>query len=241
MNNKTNKSVIADNIVKRYDKNKGVGPVSLILNTNNIYSVIGSNASGKTTLLKCLSKSEELDSGQIHYYPLEEINSNDHLLYSLVFQQPEPWPHLTVLQNLMLPLIKVLNLSELDAKLRAEIELEKFGIADRYKSYSHQLSGGLKQRVVQARAFAMKPTFLYLDEPTSALDPEWTDYFGKIVIQYASEGNMVFIVSHQMNFLKKISNYTFFMNNGLIFEQGVPENIFENPETDELKKFIENA
>jgi len=240
MNEATDKIVIAKNVVKRYSENKGVGPVSMSLKTNNIYSVIGPNASGKTTLLKCLSKAEDLDSGEINYFPTE-VNSNNHLLYSLVFQQPEPWPHLNVLQNVMLPLKKVLNLNDSEAKQRAEIELERFGISDRCKSFSHQLSGGLKQRVVQARAFAMQPTFLYLDEPTSALDPEWTDYFGKIILEYAHTDRMVLIISHQMNFLKKTSDKVFFLQNGIILEEGSPDQIFNYPQNDSLIRFIENS
>ena len=141
----------------------------------------------------------------------------------------------------MLPLRKVLNLGESEAKQRAETELERFGISDRYKSYSHQLSGGLKQRVVQARAFAMQPTFLFLDEPTSALDPEWTDYFGKIISEYARADRMVLLISHQMNFLKKISNKVFFLQNGIILEEGTPDSIFNNPQNDSLIRFIENS
>jgi polar amino acid transport system ATP-binding protein len=141
----------------------------------------------------------------------------------------------------MLPLRKVLNLTETDAKSRAEIELERFGLTDRLKSFSHQLSGGLKQRVVQARTFAMQPAFLYLDEPTSALDPEWTEYFGKIVREYADIGNMILIVSHQMNFLKKISDEVIYLKNGVILEKGSPAEIFNNPKDRSLIRFIENS
>lgn len=230
--------LIAKQIVKRYSLDKGIGPLDMNLKTSTIYSVIGANASGKTTLINCLCKLVNLDSGNINY---QADNYKDRLLYSAVFQQPEPWPHLSVINNLTLPLMKVLNLSKKDATERAEFELERFGLKDRAKSYSHQLSGGLKQRVVQARTFAMNPIFLFLDEPTSALDPEWSDYFGKIVKKYAKEGNMVLIVAHQMNFLKKNSDYTFYIDNGIVLEEGSPQQIFNSPKNKKLIKFIENA
>lgn len=238
--NENREIVIARRLVKRFCNNKGIGPLNLFLKTGKIYSVIGSNGCGKTTLIRCLCKLEQTGSGKLCYTSKESLLEK-HLLYSAVFQQPEPWPHLNVLQNITLPLEKVLKLSQNEAKLRAEYELERFGLKDRYKSFAHQLSGGLRQRVVQARTFAMQPTFLYLDEPTSALDPEWTDYFGKLVREYADSGKMVLIVAHQMNFLKKISNQVIYLNNGLILEDGTPDQVFNNPKEPSLIRFIENA
>lgn len=232
--------VIGRNLVRRFENDKGVGPVSIILKTNFIYSIIGPNASGKTTLIKCLSRIEKLDSGKVCYSD-EEFISSDHILFSVVFQQPEPWPHLSVLENIILPLRKVLGLTEADAKIRAEIEILRFGLSNHYKALAHQLSGGLKQRVVQARALAMQPTFLFLDEPTSALDPEWTELFGRIIVEYAKEDRMVLIVSHQLNFLKRTSDKIFFLCNGVIIETGTPNEIFQHPKNLSLIKFIENS
>lgn len=226
-------------IVKRYGTNKGLGPIDIKLSTNKIYSIIGPNASGKTTFIRCLCKLVELDSGTINYSP--KLSMNSHLLIGAVFQQPEPWPHLDVLHNITLPLIKSLELSRDEAQYRALEVLDKFGLSDRINSFPHQLSGGLRQRVVQARTFAMKPRFLFLDEPTSALDPEWTDYFGKIAREYADSGNMVLIVAHQMNFLKKISDRIIYLRDGLIVEEGEPEQIFNNPQDESLIRFLENS
>jgi len=230
--------VTATNISKRYTENKGIGPVSVEFETGNIYAVIGSNGCGKTTLIRCLCKLEEIQTGEIKYNAPE---SSRNLLFSTVFQSPEPWSHLTVFDNIALPLKKVLKMSDSDAKQRAEEILEKFGLSDRLKSFSNQLSGGLKQRVVQARTFAMQPTFLYLDEPTSALDPEWSDSFGKIAREYANSGKMVLVVAHQMNFLKKIADKVIYLNNGFIVEEGAPDQIFNHPQNESLIRFIENA
>jgi ABC-type polar amino acid transport system ATPase subunit len=235
-----NDILIAKDIKKRYSSDKGIGPVSLNLEVNKIYSIIGPNASGKTTLIRSLCKLEELDTGTINYNVSKDMAKN-RLLYSAVFQQSEPWPHLTVINNITTPLKQVFNISEKEAKCKAEYEIERFGLKDHYKSYPHQLSGGLRQRVVQARTFAMKPKFLYLDEPTSALDPEWTDYFGKIVKGYAEEGNMILIIAHQMNFLKKISDYVYFLEKGYFLEEGLPQNIFSTPKNKRLIHFLENS
>lgn len=231
--------ITAKSIIKRYSPNKGLGPIDITLSTNNIYSIIGPNASGKTTLIRCLCKIEDLDSGTINYST--DLTKNSHLLTGAVFQQPEPWPHLNVLQNITLPLMKSLGLTKSEAQERALNVLDRFGLSDRINSFSHQLSGGLRQRVVQARTFAMKPRFLFLDEPTSALDPEWTDYFGIIAREYADSGNMVLIVAHQMNFLKKISNRIIYLRNGLLVEEGSPEQIFNTPKDESLIRFLENS
>ena len=231
-------SVIATDISKRYSENKGIGPVSVQFETGNIYAIIGSNGCGKTTLIRCLCRLEEVQTGFIKYNAPE---STKNLLFSTVFQTPEPWTHLNVFDNIALPLKKVLNMSDCEAKQWAEEVLMEFGLSDRLKSFSNQLSGGLRQRVVQARTFAMQPTFLYLDEPTSALDPEWSDSFGKIVRKYANSGKMVLVVAHQMNFLKKIADKVFYLNNGFIIEEGTPDQIFNHPKDESLIRFIENA
>ncbi|MDO5980917.1 ATP-binding cassette domain-containing protein [Flavivirga spongiicola] len=231
--------IIVNNLEKRYFPEKGIGPVTITLEVNKIYSIIGPNASGKTTLIRSLCKLEELDKGDIQYVfkSLEE----QRLLYSAVFQQAEPWPHLNVYNNIALPLMKSFGLSKKEVKSKVDYEIERFALKDHYKSLPHQLSGGLRQRVVQARTFAMRPKFLFLDEPTSALDPEWTDYFGKLIKNYANEGNMVLIIAHQMNFLKKISDYTFFLDKGLFLEKGTPIEIFNNPKNERLIHFLTNS
>lgn len=231
--------LLVNNITKLYSKGKGVENISLTLEGGRLYSMIGANASGKSTLVRCLCGLEDLDLGDISFFPKKP--DENRLLRSSVFQQPEPWPHLNVFQNIALPLKQVFRISQSEITNRVESEIERFGLKDHYKSMPHQLSGGLKQRVVQARMLVMNPHFLFLDEPTSALDPEWTDYFGKILIDYKDKGNVVFIIAHQMNFLRKISDYTFFIHKGSIIEQGIPKNVFDNPENGLLKHFLENA
>ena len=239
MNNSLN-ILRAIDIKKRYSLDKGVGPVCLRLSPHNIYSIIGSNGSGKTTLIKCLCKIEEVDSGTIEYIT-SQVNLKMQLAYSAVFQEAEPFPHLNVLDNIALPLILRFNLTKREAAERSEIEIEKFGLKNHLKHFPHQLSGGLRQRVVQARTFAMKPKFLFLDEPTSALDPEWTEYFGEILKNYSDEGNSVLLISHQINFIRKISKYVFFLDKGIFLEEGDPNIVFSNPVCDRLSQFLSNS
>ncbi len=231
--------VILNNVEKRYSLEKGIGPVNMTLEVNKIYSLIGPNASGKTTLIRSLCRLEKLDKGDINY--ISQKLEDKRLLYSAVFQQAEPWPHLNVYNNIALPLMKSFGLTKKEAKYRVEYEIERFALKDHYQSLPHRLSGGLRQRVVQARTFAMKPKFLFLDEPTSALDPEWTDSFGKLIKNYADRGNMVLIIAHQMSFLKKISDYTFFLDKGHLLEKGTPFEIFNNPKSHRLIHFLANS
>jgi ABC-type polar amino acid transport system ATPase subunit len=237
----SSKTVSCTNLVKRYAADKGTGPVSMKLETGKIYALIGPNASGKTTFLRCMCGLETPDSGEIIYTGTDENALLHRLKSSVVFQQPEPWPHLSVLQNIMLPLRKVYQLSDKEARLRAEQELDRLGLTGRGRALGHQLSGGLRQRCVMARTLAMRPYFLYLDEPTSALDPEWTDSFRKIIMDYASQGNMVMVVSHQMNFLKSIAHYVYYMKDGQVREEGPPASLFSNPHDESLIRFLQNA
>ena len=224
-------------ISKYYKPEHGIGPVNIKLEEGKIYTFMGPNAAGKTTLLKCLCGIEIVDSGSIYYR--KDILQHKHLL-NAVFQMPEPWPHLSIRENLSLALKLVKGLSEKEINETILETSVLFGIEDRLDKLPHELSGGLKQRVVIARSFCMNPQIIFLDEPTSALDPEWTDIFVNILKVYRDKKKCIVVITHQINFLKKISDYTFFINKGLIVEEGQNNSIINEPNSTSLKKFLAN-
>ena len=233
------KYIEVKNIIKRYDNGKGVGPINLSLSFGQIHSFIGPNACGKSTLLRCLSGLEKIDSGNIK----PNLNKNTKFTLGYVFQQQEPWPHLTVIDNLLIPIINLSKEKKSISLKKAKRFLEKFGLYERANDYPSTLSGGLRQRLVLARTFALNPNIIFFDEPISAIDPDWAYTFGMILSQYVSESNnrMAILVAHQMNFIKRISDSTYFMNNGLIKESGSTKYIFHNSTNKDLESFLANS
>lgn len=237
---------------RRFPSGRGIGPITLTVQRGNICSLIGANGSGKTTLLRCAGFFERLDSGKISIAGDPWITASGNGTSeadpaslrgtaSIVFQNSEPWPHMRVVDNIKLPLLRGLGLSPAEAEARTEAELERFGLSERSQSMSHQLSGGIRQRVVLARAFALKPSILLLDEVTSALDPDWTDRVRQIIRNFAESGGAVLLVSHQLNLVRRISDWVVYLNNGKLVESGAPHSIFGAPQDDSLRKFLQNA
>jgi ABC-type polar amino acid transport system ATPase subunit len=241
-----------NDISRRYANGRGLGRVSLQVQWGRVCSIIGPIGSGKTTLIRCTGLFEPLDSGSISIgervwavpKPIQNGATTRKGLGSLlgiVFQNAEPWPHLRVLDNLTLPLTRACGLTSAEAKARAEQALEQFGLEDRARSMPHQLSGGLRQRVVLARAFALRPRALLLDEVTSALDPEWTDRVRQMVREFADKGGAVISVSHKFNMIRRLSDWVAYMSGGEIVEQGRPEQVLDCPKDTGLRIFLENA
>ena len=241
-------------VVRRFAGGRGVGPVTLDLGRGQVCSLIGANGSGKTTLLRCTGLFESIDAGTIElegrrwaYAPT--VESRDPIdpaglrgsVMSVVFQNADPWPHLRVLDNVMLPLLRGLGLPQQEARARAEAELDRFGLADRAAAMPHQLSGGIRQRVVLARAFAMKPRILLLDEVTSALDPDWTEQVRQIICDFADTGGAVISVSHRLNLVRRMSDWVVYLNGGRIIEEGPPRAVLDSPKDASLQRFLENA
>lgn len=243
-----------DGVVRRFSGGRGVGPVTLELRRGQVCSLIGANGSGKTTLLRCTGLFEQLDAGTIELNgrPWAKASSGQDGAFidpdrqrgsvlSVVFQNAEPWPHLRVLDNIMLPLLRGLGLQQQEARARAEAELERFGLVERAKAMPHQLSGGIRQRVVLARAFAMKPRILLLDEVTSALDPDWTEKVRQVIRDFVDMGGAVISVSHRLNLARRMSDWVVYLSNGRIVEEGPPQSVLDSPVDDGLRKFLENA
>lgn len=216
------------------------------LHKGDVVSVIGPSGCGKTTFIRCLNRLETISGGTLEVMgmdmssptvsqtALRKLRSK----VSMVFQHFNLFPHLSVLQNLMLAPRKVLQISEAEAKERAINYLDKVGLKEKADFYPEQLSGGQKQRVAIARSLCMKPEVILFDEPTSALDPELVGEVLSVMQKLAEEGMTMVVVTHEMQFAREVSNKVLFFNQGVIEESGEPHQLFTNPNSDRLKAFL---
>ena len=208
--------------------------------------IIGPSGSGKSTALRSINRLEEIDKGKILVNGVDVMDrSNDinlirHKL-GMVFQQFNLFPHKTVLQNLTLAPIKLLNLEKDEAEDQALKLLKKVGISDKANVYPSMLSGGQRQRAAIARALAMQPSIMLFDEPTSALDPEMVGEVLNVMIALAEEGMTMVCVTHEMGFARTVADRVIFMDQGQIVEKGDPKNIFDHPRHPRLKDFLNHV
>ncbi len=209
----------------------------------DVMVVIGASGSGKSTFLRCLNLLEEPTGGTITF---EGVNITDRSVdinkhrqkMGMVFQQFNLFPHKTVLQNMTLGPIKLLKQSKKEAEANAMRLLERVGLSDKAYAYPSQLSGGQKQRVAIVRALAMNPDVMLFDEPTSALDPEMVGEVLEVMKQLAREGMTMVVVTHEMGFAREVGTDIVFVDEGVIVEQGRPEEFFTNPKNPRLKDFL---
>lgn len=247
MNN--NQSIIkVRNLRKSFDDNDVLKDISFDVNQGDVISIIGSSGSGKSTLLRCLIDLEKADHGTIDIEGKKLIDNNVYASkkdikdiiskMGMVFQHFNLFPHLTVRENLLLApkLRKKDSLTNLEKE--AKESLDKVGLLKKLDAKPHQLSGGEKQRVAIARALMMHPDILLFDEPTSALDPEITGEVLNVIKDLANEKMTMIIVTHEMNFAKEVSSNVLFMNEGVILEEGPPEQIFNNPKEKRTREFL---
>ncbi len=229
--------------------------VSLQMNKGEIVSIIGPSGSGKSTFLRCLGQLEIINGGSITVDGdvLASTNSDGKVVYAdskkahdillrmgMVFQSFNLFPHMTVLENIMVAPRMVKGMKDEDILPIANRLLEKVGLSEKKEVYPAQLSGGQKQRVAIARALAMNPDILLFDEPTSALDPELTVEVLKTIKQLAEDHMTMIIVTHEMNFARDVSDRVIFMADGIIQEEGAPEEIFVNPISPRTRAFLES-
>ncbi len=205
--------------------------------------VIGPSGSGKSTFLRCLNGLEEIDSGEIIFdgIPLDDNKHNRLQIrreMGMVFQSFNLFPHMTVLQNVMLAQRLVKKSSALEAKAVSMELLEKVGIGDKINSYPGQLSGGQQQRVAIARALALKPKVMLFDEATSALDPEMIGEVLEVMKTLAREGMTMICVTHELGFAQEVSDWVIFMDEGKIIEGGTADNFFSNPQEKRTQLFL---
>lgn len=205
--------------------------------------VIGPSGSGKSTFLRCLNLLEMPTDGQIIFEDVDITSKNNDInvqrqKMGMVFQQFNLFPHMTVLENITLSPKKVKNIPKEKAEKMAMSLLNRVGLEDKADAYPKQLSGGQKQRIAIVRALAMEPDVMLFDEPTSALDPEMVGEVLDVMKQLASEGMTMVVVTHEMGFAKEVGTRLFFMDEGVIAEEGNPKEIFENPKSDRTKEFF---
>ena len=232
-----------ENLSKNFGNLKVLKNISTTINKGEIISIIGPSGSGKSTFLRCLNKLEEPTEGHIYIDDMDLMDKNTDInkireRVGMVFQHFNLFPHMTVLENLILSPTIVKKETKEEAEKYALYLLEKVGLSDKANSYPTQLSGGQKQRIAIARALAMKPEVILFDEPTSALDPEMIKEVLDVMRNLAKEGMTMLIVTHEMGFARNVGNRILFMDNGEIIEDCSPKDFFENPTNERIKDFL---
>ena len=228
---------------KTFGENVVLRDIDFAVNVGDVTSVIGASGSGKSTLLRCINMLETPSCGQIVYHG-KDITARGFSIpayrakVGMVFQNFNLFSNLTVLENCMIGQRKVLHRDKITAEKTAKEYLEKVGMAPYINAKPRQISGGQKQRVAIARALAMEPEVLLFDEPTSALDPQMVGEVLDVMKTLVSEGLTMIVVTHEMAFARDVSNRTVFMKDGIICEEGPPEQIFGNPQKQETKDFL---
>ncbi|OGO61259.1 MAG: peptide ABC transporter ATP-binding protein [Chloroflexi bacterium RBG_19FT_COMBO_47_9] len=231
-----------NNVHKYFGNVHALQGVSLTVQKGEVVVIVGPSGSGKSTLLRCINRLEEYDEGKIIVdgIPLDSAQNINAVRceVGMVFQSFNLFPHLRVLDNLMLAQRVVRKRSHEEAKVTANNLLIKVGIPEKANSYPGQLSGGQQQRVAIARALAMNPKIMLFDEPTSALDPEMIKEVLDVMLALAREGMTMLVVSHEMGFARNAANRAILMDGGLIVEEATPDILFSNPSHQRTKDFL---
>ncbi|MCQ2478664.1 MAG: amino acid ABC transporter ATP-binding protein [Clostridia bacterium] len=232
-----------DNLEKSFGKISVLKGISTEIKKGEVVVIIGPSGSGKSTFLRTLNLLEEPTGGHIYFevtdftIPKAYINLHRRKM-GMVFQQFNLFPHMTILKNMTLSPVKLLGVSKQEAEEKAVNLLSKVGLADRKDAYPSQLSGGQKQRVAIVRALAMDPDVMLFDEPTSALDPEMVGEVLSVIKDLAKSGMTMAVVTHEMGFAREVADRVLFIDEGVIMEEGTPEQIFTNPKSARLKDFL---
>lgn len=232
-----------EDLHKSFGDNDVLKGITNKVDAQEVVCVIGASGSGKSTFLRCLNLLEEVTAGQILIDgenltdPKVDINQLRSQV-GMVFQHFNLFPHKTVLENITLGPMKVKKESKAEAERRGRELLEKVGLADKEQAYPSSLSGGQKQRVAISRALAMNPKVMLFDEPTSALDPELVGEVLSVMKDLANEGMTMVVVTHEMGFAKEVGDRVLFIDEGVVREEGAPEDLFENPQSERLKSFL---
>ncbi len=228
---------------KNFGSHKVLSDIDFSVKKGDVTTIIGVSGSGKSTLLRCINVLETPSGGKILFHG-EDIDEKGFSVtdyrakVGMVFQSFNLFSNMTVLQNCMVGQVKVLGKKKAEAEEKAKYFLEKVGMLPYINAKPKQLSGGQKQRVAIARALAMEPEVLLFDEPTSALDPQMVGEVLAVMRQLADEGLTMIVVTHEMAFARDVSSHVVFMKDGVIWEEGTPEDIFVNPKKEETKDFL---
>jgi polar amino acid transport system ATP-binding protein len=232
-----------DNVWKRFGDFTALAGVSMQVHRGQVVCLIGPSGSGKSTLLRCTNGLELLDDGEIRLQgqPIPRDPRGIRAVrqrMGMVFQNFELFPHRTAIADIMSGPLTVLRLSRSAAEQRAMALLDKVDLSDKANSYPANLSGGQQQRVAIARALAMEPDIMLFDEPTSALDPETIGEVLNVMKRLAEEGMTMLVVTHEMNFARRVANHVVVFERGTIIEQGPPSQIFDAPEVERTRDFL---
>ncbi|WP_018756024.1 amino acid ABC transporter ATP-binding protein [Paenibacillus terrigena] len=239
----------ATSLSKQFDHLTVLQQIDLHVRSQEIVVLLGPSGSGKSTLLRCINGLEEPTAGTIQVGGVQwdatmnikqkkQALKDIRALTGMVFQSFNLFPHMTVLENVAMAPITVKNMPKHEANAVGEALLAKVGLADKKDEYPSRLSGGQQQRVAIARSLAMNPQIMLFDEPTSALDPELTGEVLSVMKQLAAEGMTMLVVTHEMKFAREIANRIIFMSDGVIQEEGTPEQFFDHPKTERARKFL---
>lgn len=232
-----------DNIVKRFGDTTILDGISFSVKKSEVIVIVGPSGCGKSTLLRCINALEPIQDGKITLDG-DVIDRNSKTLpllrqrIGMVFQSYDLFPHLTVLDNILLAPCKVQKRDKEEVKQEAISLLERVGLKEKAKSYPRELSGGQKQRVAIVRALCMHPEILLFDEVTAALDPEMVREVLDVMLDLAKQGRTMLIVTHEMQFARAIADRIIFLDNGKIVEETTPDEFFDNPKTERAKQFL---
>lgn len=231
------------NLCKSFDGHEVLKGINTTISRGDVVAIIGPSGCGKSTFLRSLNLLEVPTSGTITFEGTDITDKSVNInkmreKIGMVFQQFNLFPNMTVQQNIMLAPVQLKKMSKEDAQAKALELLERIGLPDKADAYPSRLSGGQKQRIAIARALAMNPDIMLFDEPTSALDPEMVGEVLGLMKQLAKDGMTMVIVTHEMGFAKEVSNRVMFINEGIIQEEGAPQEFFSNPKNPRLKDFL---
>ena len=230
-------------ISKWYGQFQVLTDCSTVIHKGEVVVICGPSGSGKSTLIKTINALEPFQEGELTVDGINLHDPNTNLpklraRVGMVFQHFELFPHLSVMENLTIAQVKVLNRSPEEAKQQGLKYLERVGLLEQQDKFPGQLSGGQQQRVAIARALCMDPIVMLFDEPTSALDPEMVGEVLDVMVKLAQEGMTMCVVTHEMGFAKKVSDRVIFMDRGEIIEQNTPDAFFDNPQNERTKLFL---
>ena len=235
--------ITVKNLHKNFGEVKVLSGIDEHISKGEVVVVIGPSGSGKSTFLRCLNLLETPTDGEIYIddelitSPKADVNKIRQKM-GMVFQQFNLFPHLTIMENITLAPVKLKKMTKQEAIKKGEELLARVGLSEKANAYPAQLSGGQKQRVAIARALAMQPEIMLFDEPTSALDPEMVGEVLDVMKDLANEGMTMVVVTHEMGFAKEVGTRVLFMDQGIVMEQGTPEEIFSIPKNDRTQNFL---
>ena len=235
--------IVVRNLKKNFGRLEVLKDINLEIGEGEVVCLIGPSGSGKSTFLRCLNRLEDITGGLVmvdgHAMSDKKINLNKiRENIGMVFQHFNLFPHLTVMENITIAPVELKKMTKAEAREKAMELLDKVGLADKADAKPKELSGGQQQRVAIARALAMEPDIMLFDEPTSALDPEMVCEVLDVMKELAAEGMTMVVVTHEMGFAHDVADRVFFIDQGVIMEQGTPEEVMDHPQNERTQSFL---